>query len=150
MPDHPTRTGESGTFCPRTPLVDGIIALVLCLVLGTFFVEALKLPPSFNPSDVGPGRFPLVASAAGLLLSLIHLFRSGRAFVASLEPQDRVTFKRPLAVLATAAVLLAQLWLFPLAGPYVSSITTVAALILLGGERRWWVVVVPAVGFALF
>lgn len=101
----------------------------------TYLGQARGLKQPLNPADVGAGGFPvLLASIA--LVSLVLLL--GITAVRRLRGTrtDTLVVPRPLFVLATMLLMLAQAVLFDRVGALASVLVFSVGIILACGERR--------------
>lgn len=111
-----------------------VVGLALLAVAALYLRDALRLPASMNPADVGAGRFPLiVGGAAAATLSALAL----RAVLFMMRGDQRLAqIGRPGWVLVGMALLIAQAATFTTlgAGPVIAGSSLL--LMLACGERR--------------
>lgn len=115
-------------------LVELAVGLVLLVVLGVYLRDAAALPKPMNPSDVGAGRFPIIAgtgAALALCAMLIH------SVLAIRRRDDRqATIGRPAFVLAGAFLLVGQALAFEHFGALPVVLLSALLIMLACGERR--------------
>lgn len=109
--------------------------LALGAVAAAFLSGALALPPSYNPADVGPGTFPLIAALATGLLSLAMILSGVSLLVSGPGDHAPMDVERPFRVLALLCLMLAYVVAMPLVGVYTTTALFVGAAVLLLGGR---------------
>ncbi len=117
------------------PAADLAGCAILFWVFWSYFTQARDLPRPLNQIDIGAGGFPvLLAEAALLVIPLVAVAAVIR--VADAVPVEWVTIKRPLYVVVTAMILIAQSIWFEQLGAMPSVVLFAAATMLACGERR--------------
>lgn len=139
--------GAGAESIPTLTLNSGFADIVGGLCVGgvglLFLVYALRLPPSFNTSDVGAGTFPAIASGSTLILALVMALRGAINFRLS---EARVQVGQPLRVAGLALLICGYVLLLPMIGLYLSTTAFLVAGIFVAGRIG---VVSVAVGIAL-
>lgn len=112
-----------------------VIGVLLLGAIGFYLSEALALPSSLNPSDVGAGRFPTIAGGVAFAATVVMLIG---AFLRRkrTQPDDRVYVGRPLWVLICAGLLVGQAELFEVLGAVPVILISSVLIMLTCGERR--------------
>lgn len=115
-------------------VVELVVGFILMVVVGIYLRDAAALPTPMNPSDVGAGRFPMIAgsgAALALIAVLIH------AVLAMRRGDDRrTTIGRPAWVLAGVGLLIAQALAFERLGALPVIVLSALLIMLACGERR--------------
>jgi hypothetical protein len=125
-------------------------ALFILGAVATWFAwQAANMPESMNPSDVGPGRIPLILASAALILLVSIAIGTWRQR-ASAAGSESASFPRPGGTLLALCGLGLTALTIVHVGMYAGCTLMVAAILLAAGERRWWVIALCAAGFNLF
>jgi hypothetical protein len=116
-----------------------VVELAGCAILfwgfWSYFTQARDLPRPLNQIDIGAGGFPvLLAVAALLVIPLVAIAAVIR--MTDAVPVEWVAVKRPLYVIVTVMVLIAQSIWFEQLGAMPSVVLFSAATMLACGERR--------------
>lgn len=122
---------------------------ILGAVAGWFAWQAAGMPESMNPSDVGPGRIPLILACAALIVGLLLVVQAWRER-ASATAFEEATYPRAGATLVALGGLGLASLVIAHAGMYAGCTLLIAVIMLASGERRWWVIALCAAGFNLF
>lgn len=96
-----------------------------------FLVYALRLPPSYNSSDVGAGAFPTIAAGTTLALSLVMVVR-GALGLGSREAGTELG--QPLRVGGLALLICGYVLLLPVLGLYLATALFLVTGILIAGR----------------
>lgn len=124
---------------PRIELPMFWVELVSCIVLltvsGLYIADALQLPKPMNASDVGAGRFPLIAGSGVAIATALLLVRTIIVRVRG-EVEEPVTVGRPLWVVVGVVLLVLQAELFEIAGALPVVLVSCLLIMLACGERR--------------
>jgi hypothetical protein len=125
-----------------------IAGIVLILLAACFLVEAVQLPPSLNPMDVGSAAFPTLILIAMVLFSLALVASAVKKL--NKKDEEKIVLNRGKSILLSVAILFIYTALIPLIGFYVSTTVCLVALLLSAGERSWKHIVYTVVFFLLF
>lgn len=115
--------------------VEIVVGLILLAVVGIYLRDARALPASMNPSDVGAGRFPMIAGGATALALIVMLAQAVRLWLRRTEDRLAVV-GRPLWVLAGMGLLVLQAAVFEVLGAIPVVFGSALLLMLACGERR--------------
>jgi hypothetical protein len=117
------------------PAVELAGCAILFWTFWLYYSQARGLPQPLNQIDIGAGGFPvLLAIAALLTIPLVAAAAVYRIFDA--VPVEWVTVRRPVYVIVTAIILIAQSIWFEQLGAMFSVVLFAAATMLACGERR--------------
>lgn len=112
-----------------------VVGLALLVVVGIYLRDAWALPESMNPSDVGAGRFPMIAGVATAIALLLMVAQACGVWSGGREDRLAV-FGRPAWVLAGMALLILQAVVFEMVGAIPVLFGSAVLIMLACGERR--------------
>lgn len=107
----------------------------LLWVFLSYLSQARSLKQPLNPSDVGAGGFPMLVSAIGLVSLVLLLGIIAARRIRKTHPGTLVV-PRPVFVMATMILMLAEAALFDRVGALATVLVFSVAIIWACGERR--------------
>lgn len=133
--DHPEAHDDFGKKTLPLFRIEIVVGVVLLVVVGIYLRDAFALPASMNPSDVGAGRFPMIAGGATAIALVVMLAQAVLMGVTGREHRLAV-IGRPLWVLAGMGLLVLQAAVFELLGAIAVIFGSAVLIMLACGERR--------------
>lgn len=123
--------------CMRLPMhvLEVVAGLVILATLIWYILGALKLPKPFNATDLGAGGFPLLIATCTIVPTLL-MIGIGIAGMMGKTERNFAVLHRPLFVLATALIFIAQAALLETIGVYLCVGIFSALVMVVAGERR--------------
>lgn len=123
------------TIRASLPIVELVGCAILFWIFWSYYTQARDLPQPLNQIDIGAGGFPVLLAVAALLA--IPLVASAAVIrIVDAVPVEWVAIKRPVYVVVTAMVLIAQSIWFEQLGAMPSVVLFAAATMFACGERR--------------
>ncbi len=123
----------------------GIVMLAIALIA---LSEAVQLPPSMNPMDIGPAAFPYLIIGGIIVCSLVLIVKAYRKH--SQGDEEKVTIVRANMVVVSIVILIVYAILIPILGYYLSTALAMIGLLLSSGQKRLIKLVFVTGGFLLF
>jgi len=117
------------------PVLDLVGCALLVAIFVDFLVLARALPAPMNKIDIGAGGFPELV-AIGTLLAVSAVAVSAVVRLIDAVPVAWVSIRRPIWVVGTAALLIAQSICFETLGTMPSVMFFAVATMFACGERR--------------
>ncbi|MFN3273194.1 MAG: tripartite tricarboxylate transporter TctB family protein [Paracoccus sp. (in: a-proteobacteria)] len=115
--------------------IEIVVGVILLVIVGIYLRDASALPASMNPSDVGAGRFPMIAGGATAIALVVMLAQAVLIWLKRRE-QRLAVIGRPLWVLAGMGLLVLQAAVFELLGAIPVIFGSAVLIMLACGERR--------------
>lgn len=115
--------------------VEIVVGLALLVVVGIYLRDAWALPASMNPSDVGAGRFPMVAGGATAVALGVMLVQA--LVIGQRRTEARLAvIGRPAWVVVGMGLLVLQAAVFERLGAIPVIFGSAVLIMLTCGERR--------------
>lgn len=132
----------------KSAVADIGVSILMIAIASFFLFEALQLPPSLNPMDIGAAALPLLIIGGMIICSLFILIQAIRG--RKQQEGEKIMIVRGKMIIASIVILIVYALLIPILGYYIPTALAVIALLLCANQKSWMKLVFVTGGFLLF
>lgn len=123
-----------------------ISGLIFIVVSAWFLFQAMQFPPPINPTDVGPGAFPIVIA---VLISIFSIVVIVKGFLDG-SKTGYISIKRWKSIVVSIGVIILYGFAISIIGLYLATALFFPVLLILASERNWKAIVGVTILYGVF